>query len=434
MFTKEITAVENCLTETGAGTTGANSVKRGEEEFHKLPFDDKRIYLDRVLPKEKLDLISGDPDSNRLTRAMQPQELYWLFKEIGVPDAIELLGMASPEQYLFILDMELWRGWTFSEDKAVEFLSYMLKGSEEHFLELLPHLDFNLLSLFLGREIIVAGGIGDIDSDEARQTDWDHTFDDVFLIKFKNPKHDTIIGSFLELVCRFDNPLYTALMESVSGEIDIESEEECYRIKSGRLADRGFPPHDEALEIYSRINPDTFTPSRNKVLVQTDEATTTLPETLLTGKTFLDRVILLMDSELFRMELNYLINTALVADQAHLDDTEHMTSVVERVYGYLNIALEHLSQGDEAKGAEILTGEHLKNLFRLGFSIVLALKFKADKLTESSYATGKALSGLKSTRPRYYRGIDSDGIDGYREFREMQDVKNMSHFLAELKD
>lgn len=421
----------NRIAERDTGIAVTKGARLGEEEFRKLPFDDKRIYLDRVLHKEKVELISGDTEAKKLTRAMQPQELYWLFKEIGAPDAMKLLGMASPRQCIFILDMELWKGWTFLEDKAVEYLGYILKGSEDHFQELLPHLDFNLLSLLLGRELIVAGGIGDLNTQEERLTDWDHTFDDVFLLKFKNPAHAQVIGTFLELVCRFDNPLYTALMESVSGEIDIESEEESYRMKSGRLADLGFPPHDEALEIYSRINPATFTPGRNKTLLQTGEATT-LPVTFLTGKMFLGRVIPLIDSELFRMELIYLINTALVADQAHLADTEQMKSVGERVYGYLNIALEYLSQGDETKGAEILTGEYLKSLFQLGFSIVLGLKFRAEKVTDSNYATGKALSGLKSARPRYYLGLDSDGIDGYREFREMEDVKKMSDFLKEL--
>jgi len=424
--------VKDHTTERSTGAAATTTVRLGEADFHKLPFDVKRIYLDGVLPREKVDLILGDPDSMKLTRAMHPQEVYWLFKESDISDALVLLGLAHPLQCLFILDMELWKGWSFQEDKAVEYLGYILKGSEEHFLELLPHLDFNLLSLFLGRELVVAGGIGDLNTDEERLTDWDHTFDDVFLIKFKNPKHAQIIGSFLELVCRFDNPLYTALMESVSGEIDIEAEEECYRMKSGRLSDLGFPPHEEALEIYSRINPDTFAPGRNKVLLQTGEATT-LPQMLLTGETFLERVISRMDSELFRMELNYLINTALVADEAHLGETEDMRSVVERVHGYLNIALEFLSNGDETRGAEILAGEYLKSLFQLGFSIVLGLKFRADKLADSSYATGKVLSGLNSARPRYYRGLDTDGIDGFREFREMQDVKNVSVFLEKLE-
>ena len=412
--------------------TNVTSVKHNEEEFHKLPFDYKRIYLDGVLPSKRVDLILADPDKKDLARALQPQELYWLFKEIDPLVAMKLLGLANPQQCIFILDMELWKSWNLLEDKAVEYFGYILKGSEEHFLELLPHLDFNLLSLLLGRELIVSGGIGDLNTDQERMTEWDHTFDDVFLIKFKNPNHAAVIGALLELICRLDNPLYTALMESVSGEIDIESEEECYRMKSGRLADLGFPPLDEALEIYSRINPDTFTPGRNKVLLQTGE-TAALPAVFLTGKTFLERVILQSDSELFRTELNYLINTALVADEAHLADMEFMRSVAERVYGYLNIALEYLCKGDLSKGTEILSGEYLKSLFQLGFSIVLGLKFRADKLAESDYATNKVLSGLKRARPRFYRGLDTDSIDGFREFRELQDVMKMSVFLKKLE-
>lgn len=415
-----------------------NAVKSGsgpgdnQSRFHLLPFEDKCRYLADRPPGDKVELLLEDPEATRLLRAMPPQELYWLLKEIDGADALELLGVANPRQCIFILDMELWKGWNFEEDKAIEYLGYLLQGSDEHFLELLPHLDFNLLSLLLGRELVVAGGVGDLNTDEERQTDWDHTFDDMFMIKFKNPKHARVIGAFLELVCRFDNPLYVALMESLSGEIDIESEEECYHLKSGRLAELGFPPHDEALEIYSHLNPETFVPGHTKLLIQTGEATT-LPRTLLSGTTFLERVMLLMDSDLFRMELSYLVNTALVADQAHLADTDQMKSVVARVYGYLNIALEQLCRGDEAKGVEILTGEHLKRLFQLGFSIVLGLKFKADRLSDTSYATGKVLLGLKSARPRYYRGLDPDGIDGYREFRELQDVRNMSDFLAELQ-
>lgn len=413
-------------------TTGS-SPEDNQNRFHLLPFEDKRIYLNNLPPVEKVELLLEDREARQLLRAMPPQELYWLLKEIDGADAMELLGAATPRQCVFILDMELWKGWRFQEEKAVEYLGYLLQGGEEHFQELLPHLDFNLLSLFLCRELSVAGGVGDLNTDEERQTDWDHTFDDLFLIKFKTPAHAPVIGTFLELVCRFDNALYVALMESVSGEIDIESEEECYHLKSGRLADLGFPPHDEALEIYSRINPESFVPGQSKLLLQTDESTT-LPGPLLSGTKFLERVILLVDSDLFRMELNYLVNTALVADQAHLADTESMRAVVERVYGYLNIALEYLCRGDQAKGAEILSGEHLKRLFQLGFSIVLGLKLRADWLSDTGYATGKALSGLKSARPLYYRGFDPDGIDGYREFRELEDVERMSDFLADLEE
>ena len=114
--------MEKSITDRAVGTAVLNSTRVDEIEFRKLSFEDKRSYLLSMTPMEKVALISGDLDNKRLTRAMQPQELYWLFKEVGAPDAMELLGMASPRQFLFILDMELWKGWTFSEDNAIEFL------------------------------------------------------------------------------------------------------------------------------------------------------------------------------------------------------------------------------------------------------------------------------------------------------------------------
>ena len=95
--------------------------------------------------------------------------------------------------------------------------------------------------------------------------------------------------------------------------------------------------------------------------------------------------------------------------------------------------MEYLCKGDEAKGAEILAGEYLKRLFQLGFSLVIGLKLRGDKLNDPDYATNNVLSGLKSPRPRFYRGLDPDGIDGYREFRELQDVAAMSDFLKTLE-
>jgi len=70
----------------------------------------------------------------------------------------------------------------------------------------------------------------------------------------------------------------------------------------------------------------------------------------------------------------------------------------------------------------VLQGEQLKRLFQLGFSLVLALKFTAQRTETTDYASGKLLAGLKAKRPRYYRGLDADGIDGYREFRDLSDV------------
>jgi hypothetical protein len=408
------------------------AVRLSERGFSALSFDDKRGYLETMSAKEKLDLITSDPDGKRLTASLQPQEFFWLMKEIGEADALGLLQLASADQCLFILDMELWEGWTFSEEMACHWLTYFMEGGEPRIHELLNYLDFEFLQLFLSRELRVGGGIGDHSNDEERFDDYDHTFDGVFLLSFKNPKHSQLIGSFLSMLIKLDNPLYTALMEGIKGDVDLELEEQCQRFRTGRLEDLGFPPLDEALAIYARVNPDTFELHGDKNLRHAGEGGSLVP-VVTHDDTLFYRALALADSNTLVQELNYLVNSALVAEGGAFKEPEAMMGILQRVCGYLNIALEKLAAGNEQQAAEILAGEPLKRLFQLGYSIVLELKFAAQQTETVDYATGKLLAGLKAKRPRYYRGLDPDGIDGYREFKDVADVKRAAELLSQLK-
>lgn len=416
-----------------AGNEIAVTSKLSEGGFARLPFAEKNAYLGTVGAKQRMDLILSDPDARRLTAAMQPQEFFWLLKEIGETDALGLLQVASPEQCLFILDMELWDGYTFSEEKACRWLSYFLEGGEPRIHELLNHLDFEFLQLFLGRELVVVGGVGDLSEDEERFGDYDLTLDGVFMLSFKNPQHSQVIGTFLSMLIKLDNPLYTALMEGIKGDVDLELEEQIQRFRTGRLEDLGFPPLDEALSIYARVNPALFELHDDKELLRAAGECGGLVPIHAQEDTLLFRALALADSEPLLEELNYLVNSALVAEGGAFAEPEAMTAVAQRVCGYLNIALEQLSGGDEPKAAEILGGEQLKRLFQLGYSIVLELKFAAQDTETVDYASGKLLSGLKAKRPRFYRGLDPDGIDGFREFKSLADVKRAAGLLGQLR-
>jgi len=407
------------------------TVRLSEREFEALSLNEKNSYLKTVSAKERMDLILTDPDAKRLTTSLEPQEFFWLIKEIGETDVMGLLQLASAEQCIFILDMELWEGSVFSEEKACHWLAYFTEAGEPRIHELLKHLDFEFLQLLLSRELIVGGGIGDQSNDEERFGDYDHTFDGVFMLSFKNPKHSQVIGSFLSMLIKMDNPLYTALMEGIKGDVDLELEEQCQRFRTGRLEDLGFPPLDEALSIYARVNPDSFPLQGDKVLCPAGEGGHLIPISA-NDDTFLFRALALADAPELLQELNYLVNSALVAEGGAFHEPESMIGVLQRVCGYLNIALEKLAQGDEQKAAKLLTGEELKRLFQLGYSIVLQLKFSAQNTETVDYASGKLLAGLKAKRPRFYRGLDPDGIDGYREFKDLADVRRTAELLKQL--
>ena len=57
-------------------------------------------------------------------------------------------------------------------------------------------------------------------------------------------------------------------MEGVKGEIESELEELCYRFRSARLADFGFPKPEDAVSIYGYLIREKFLPARDKTPFQ----------------------------------------------------------------------------------------------------------------------------------------------------------------------
>jgi hypothetical protein len=406
--------------------------KIAAKDFIRLPLAEKLSLVRNMPAKNRITMIEADPEAKHLVRTFPPQELYWMIKETGETDANALVELSSPEQCEFILDMELWEKSSLSQAKALEWLGHLLEAGEARIAEQLPHLDLETLIIIFLREITVGGGAGELLADEERTADWDHSFDNLYFISFRNPKHARLIGSFLEVIYRHDTSLYTQLMEEAKYELESEMEELAYSFRTGRLADLGFPEREEALSIYARLDPAAFVPAGDKRLLPVAESVN-LPVPV-SGDSLLQRSLAQHSSAELLMELNYLLNNALVAEETAITDRKGLEALFQRVYGYLNIALEFLCGNDAGRAADILEGEYLKRLFQLGHGIVQGLKKKVEYRAGGDYATGKALQGLKARPPRFYRGLDADGVDGYREFGGMDDVKRVEEFLKKLGD
>ena len=407
--------------------------KISEQEFIRLSPDEKVEALRQQPARKRLDFLLADPEGQKLTASLLPQELYWLVREIGEHDSLPLFDLVSPEQYTFMLDMELWDKWSLSTEKAMTWLQHLVESGEDSILRQVRHLEFELLLLLLKRQVEVAGGLGDLINDDQRLAEWDHTFDNIFYLTFLEPQNARLIGSFLEAIYRNDHHLYLSIMTGIQAELESELEEVCWQFRTGRLEQEGFPSLDEALSIYAWSDPDRFVLSGDKLLQPVEEENNTVPQPVPVGDLLLQRALKRVNSPHLLLELNYLVNSALVAEETAFDDKEGIELVCRRVYGYLNISLEYLAGFDEEKAASILTRERLARLFRLGYSLAAGLHKRCEKCSSDNYAVNKVLLGLKSKRPSFYRGLDTDRTDGYREFRSMGDIRIIEEFLRTLE-
>jgi len=404
--------------------------KLSSQEFSALPFSQKVDRIREMPSRKRLDLLTEDPEGKQLTRAFVPQEFYLLVKEIGETDAVPLLANCSAEQLAFCLDLELWEKWDFRFDQACTWLGYMLSTGEDHFWALLRGLDWELLQLILLEGIEVGGGVGELSTDAERLGDWDHSIDNLYFITFRDNKHARLLGSLIDVLYRHNHALYMTLMDGCRSSVKNELEELCYQFKSGRLADLGFPDYDQAIEIYLPIPPEAYALSDGKSPITADIYSVALLSSTDNGDTFLTRVLQSSSSDALQQELGYLFNCAMIAEKGTMPDDDTIRTISNRVYGWLNIALEHLAGNNEARGREIVHKEYLKRLFRLGCGIVQEVSRLAKSVHSDNYATSKALRGFTAQRPRFYRGLDPDHADGYREFQTIDDVQQAKEFLS----
>lgn len=397
--------------------------------FSALPPGEKMERFMGLPAKKKLEILAADPGAEGLVRGLALQDFYLTLREMGDDGAVKLLSLGSSRQVLFSLDMELWKKWEYRPEQGFHWLSLLRGMGEERAIEQMRLLDPELIVLIFANEIAVGGGLGDLMGDEERMGEWDHSFDGIFMISFLNKKHEDTVKWTLDLLHRSEKGLYVSVMEGVKNELPTELEDLSYQFRNGRLADLGFPSPEEAMEIYAPIMPELFVPSQGKEPVVGNES---LPVAVGEDDSLFQRLLGREEGEAARLELRYLLNSALIAAGDEVSDRGETERVMQRVHGRLNLALEYLSGGNEEEAAGILGREYLKTLFRLGCGILARLRKRAGQLSGGDYAVGRLIEGLHAFHPQYYLGLDPEGRDEYREFRSMEDVRKVEELLDRL--
>src|SRR5580658_1690706 len=129
-------------------------------------------------------------------------------------------------------------------------------------------------------------------------------------------------------------------------------------------------------------------------------------------------------------------NQVLVASAVDFGDLDAVRVAVEMTHHYLNLGLEYLAAGELNNAIEHLRDTHLKLLFRLGVSLTIDLRKRAEQVTaalgldpararEIAYLDSpyrEAMGGFLERRPRFFAGLEEQGAVVMRDFAAMRDL------------
>lgn len=443
-----------------------NSRNNKEETDSRSLIVEERNHILTLPSKEALDAIINSPRSTDLVQSFPEEDLYLLINEIGIEDSLPLLSMASNEQWTYILDMEIWQEDRMEIISFTRWLNHLLHADPNRLVGKFFDEHFEDMELYLFKNVQVL--IREHDQDPSELGEDCFTLDNVFYLRFiedpeapesniqEDENRKDFLLQFLQHLADYDHIRYQKILFEAAAIIPAESEEETYRLRNVRLAEKGFLPFDEAIGIYQPLSPNAIDRLEIKqgigsVELKGDSGVSLYPITLMEKRGLfaaaLDQIETNELLQQIQAEFAGLSNQVVSADKLIIEEREQLEDVVRKVTGYLSIGLEELTSRkgeiNIQQAAHLISIHPLSQIFRVGYGLALALKWKAHSWQEKSWpAKNKlplsfwgeewlgVLGGLLIKKPLYYDNYQTGVL--YREFSSLEDIKKTDKALNDI--
>ena len=443
--------------------------KKDVERFVKLSEERKKVLA--MSPEKARDAILDAPQPAALVHSFPEEDFYFLMHDIGIEDSLELLSLASNRQWEYILDIEVWEKDKIELHSVTRWLDLLFKVDPERFIQWLLKDKTNFAEFYLLKNIEVKIRESDQDPSEFGQEFF--TFDETIYVRLRQdvfdlgPKktesdeiikehRDAFLLNFFKNLAKYDFITFQKVLLESSSIIPAEAEEEAYRARNVRLAEKGFMPFEEAVGIYQPLKPRDF----EKLSVKYTTADTDrqlflpvplLPFGMLQDESLFAGALKMIEIDEIRqqvqMEFAGLCNQIGIADQKTIREREALQDIVKKVCGYLNVGIEHLAIKDKTVDLNRATGllqkYPLSGIFRVGYGLALELKWRVERWRQTSWFENQGLllsfwgaewmgvlGGLLIKKPLFYDNYETGLL--YREFVSTDDIKKTENVVNQV--
>lgn len=424
-------------------------------------------------------------ETEEAVAAATPLEAYLAIKRRGLEDALAVLGALSPEQIRVILDLEVWNRDAIDVAELLTWLEAFRTAGLAALARAARSLDPEALAAVLRRRLLVALVPKEDRSDPEPTPDWlVHPPEDIEPIlatpdgrfyvaaravderadlagepeEVEEDERKQILALVRELYLDEEWEYVAGILRLTLEDLSSSLEEDAFRFRSARLEDLGFPPFEQALEVYGPLDPSALgapPPISYGVL---EDARLPLVHAEALSRGLLDAGLRGLDGPTAtRVEADLLAvaNAVLVADRVDAGDFEGISLALGRARAYIEIALAFEAEGEtlEVLAARRLATVHPMVLHRVGYTLTIRLAARARTLLEHPGLGGLGLYAFSAVergivealllrRPLFgralepavhdpYAPLDEALADAVRPFERPEDVQTVERFLLE---
>lgn len=408
-----------------------------------------RARLARPRAAQRVDALLSSPDPEAAVAGLSIPELYFTIAEVGLADAYELVGLATPEQFQGCLDLSIWDRDEIQDAGLMPWLAALTAAGFERFGQIWSQLDPELSALVLQRHARIYDKSLEEEPPEDSELPRFETPDRFFIIELTSERDEDVklVHEIIENLYRFDMAVARHALMAARSELPSELEEMSYRWRSGRLADLGYVDFYDALEVFRPIDMGSIEIGEGThdraTEVEVDRGPGNLPAPMLervVGRAFLARALahITDPDEITRLEaaMIILVNRVLSAARVRPGDEEAVVIATEHATSTLALGLEVISRGDPERAAQALRSIALTRLHRLGYTVTARLARLARQIAPRATTAGDPASAVLEAalmaRPFFPRVLDDPPGADVRPFESLADVTAVATVLREL--
>ncbi len=418
--------------------------RKVEEILSGLTIEEQAKCVLSLSPHLQMQLLVLCEDAVEVTRSLPAEEIYNLIKEVGEEDSLLVLSMASSEQLQYIFDLEWWQGDKFQPHRAMDWLGLLDQCDDPETLNWFLSEDFDQKVMLFQSLVKVYKQDEMTDSYEGVEGLEHFSPDGVYDLFFK-VKETKVIRKLLLLLSEKDISYVHDLLEAVIWYPVSVTLEKSYQGRLNRTAEKGIPPFEEAIGVYSSLNPESlkqqvpaldsfpgggrFRFSPQYPLAQADLSL------------FFSQCVQSLgpDERLdtIRWELVCLANKVMVADKCDPTHQETRQKTMRKVLGYVNIGLELGASGDPAKGQSLLRQLWMQSLFQVGYEQLKQIRSKATLFIKEngtyienfiSPGEKEKLGALVFSFPQVNESEKGAPLL-WRDMKSLDDIRTINNFL-----